>query len=35
MRIENRETVRAFLEDDPVGNAVVWDRVLQRKNHKP
>ncbi len=32
MRIENRETVRAFLEDDPVGNAVVWDRVFQRQD---
>ncbi|MGI0148240.1 MAG: GNAT family N-acetyltransferase [Thermoplasmata archaeon] len=26
----DRETVRAFLDADPIGNAVVWDRVFQQ-----
>jgi len=27
----DRETVRAFLDADSIGNAVVWDRVFQQK----
>jgi len=33
-RVDDRERVRAFLETDPVGNAVVWDRVFQRPNYR-
>lgn len=34
IRIEDREAVRPFLEGDPVGNAVVWDRVFQHADYK-
>ena len=28
--ITNRESVRAFVDEDPIGNAIVWDRVFQQ-----
>ncbi len=33
-RIEDRESIRPFLEGDPVGNAVAWDRVFQQENYE-
>src|SRR5947208_9068470 len=33
-RIEDLERVRDFLESDPVGNAVTWDRVFQQANYE-
>jgi ribosomal protein S18 acetylase RimI-like enzyme len=32
--VEDREAVRPFLERDPVGNAVTWDRALQQENYE-
>ena len=32
--ITNRESVRAFVEADPIGNAIVWDRVFQQSQYE-
>jgi GNAT superfamily N-acetyltransferase len=32
--VADRERVRAFLEADPVGNAIVWDRVFQQPEYE-
>jgi len=32
--VEDRERVRAFLDPDPIGNAVVWDRVFQQDGYQ-
>ncbi|MCI4371992.1 MAG: GNAT family N-acetyltransferase [Thermoplasmata archaeon] len=32
--VKDRERVRAFLDDDPVGNAIVWDRVFQQAEYR-
>ena len=31
--VEDRESLRPFLSADPVGSAVVWDRVFQQPNY--
>src|SRR5438552_1997758 len=33
-RIEDLDRVRDFLDSDPVGNAVTWDRVFQQANYE-
>ena len=31
--VKDRESVRAFLDADPIGNAVVWDRVFRQDDY--
>ena len=33
-RVEDRDAIRTFLERDPVGNAVTWDRTFQQENYE-
>jgi GNAT superfamily N-acetyltransferase len=33
-RAEDRDAIRTFLEGDPVGNAVTWDRTFQQENYE-
>src|SRR5436189_5826421 len=30
----NRESMRAFLEEDAIGNAIVWDRVFEQADYE-
>src|SRR5438552_18365014 len=30
----NRESIRAFLEEDAIGNAIVWDRVFEQADYE-
>jgi ribosomal protein S18 acetylase RimI-like enzyme len=32
--VVDREKVRGFLETDPIGNAIVWDRVFQQPSYE-
>jgi len=32
--ITDRESVRAFVEADPIGNAIVWDRIFQQPGYE-
>ena len=34
IRIQDHETIRPFLEADPIGNAVLWERVFHRPGHE-
>src|SRR5207237_6416288 len=32
--ITSRESIRAFLEEDAIGNAIVWDRVFEQSGYE-